>query len=54
MLADVHASLAYYYDHREEILEEIRAAREQGGECRSGTPSALEAKLHRHPLEEAS
>ena len=24
-LADVHAALAYYYDHREEIDEQIRA-----------------------------
>jgi hypothetical protein len=28
-LAEVHAALAYYYDHREEIQEEIRAERPQ-------------------------
>lgn len=28
-LADVYAALAYYYDHREEIQEEIRAERDQ-------------------------
>jgi hypothetical protein len=28
-LAEVHAALAYYFDHREEIQEEIRAERTQ-------------------------
>ncbi|HEV2971197.1 MAG TPA: DUF433 domain-containing protein [Pirellulales bacterium] len=27
-LAEVHSALAYYFDHREEIQEEIRADRE--------------------------
>jgi uncharacterized protein (DUF433 family) len=40
-LADIHASLAYYYDRREEIQEEIRAEREQADEFRCDTPSAL-------------
>ena len=53
-LADVHAGLAYYYDNREEIQEEIRAEREQADEFRSDTPSALKAKLNRHPFKEAS
>jgi uncharacterized protein (DUF433 family) len=53
-LADVHAGLAYYYDHREEIQEEIRAEREQADEFRSDTPSALGAKLNRPPFKEAS
>ena len=34
-LADVHAGLAYYYDHRQETQEEIRAEREQADEFRS-------------------
>jgi uncharacterized protein (DUF433 family) len=53
-LAGVHASLAYYYDHREEIQEEIRAERAQADEYRSDAPSALEAKLNRPPFKEAS
>jgi hypothetical protein len=53
-LADVHAGLAYYYDHREEIQEEIRAEREQADEFRRDTPSTLGAKLHRPPFKEAS
>lgn len=53
-LADVHAALAYYYDHREEIQEEIRAEREEVEEFRRDTPSAVEAKLNRPPFKEAS
>jgi uncharacterized protein (DUF433 family) len=37
-LADVHAALAYYYDHREEIQEEIRAEREQAEEFLTTQP----------------
>lgn len=53
-LADVHAALAYYYDHREEIQEEIRAEREMAEEFRRETPSAVEAKLNRPSIKEVS
>ena len=53
-LADVHAALSYYYDHREEIQEEIRAERALAEEFRRDTPSALQAKLDRPPVREAS
>ncbi|MBZ5632713.1 MAG: DUF433 domain-containing protein [Acidobacteriia bacterium] len=57
-LADVHAALAYYYDHREEIQEEIRAEREQAEEFHRSNPSALSERLtertSRSRLDEAS
>lgn len=53
-LADVHAALAYYYDHREEIQEEIRAERAMAEEFRRETPSAVQAKLNRPSIQEAS
>jgi len=53
-LADVHAALAYYFDHIEEIQQEMRAERAFAEEFRRGNPSLLEAKLRRERLEEAS
>ncbi len=53
-LADVHAALAYYYDHREEIQEEIRIEREQAEEFRRNNPPLLNTKLSHGRLEEAS
>jgi uncharacterized protein (DUF433 family) len=53
-LADVHAALAYYFDHIDEIQQEMRAEREFSEEFRRGNPSLLEAKLRRERLEEAS
>ena len=53
-LADVHAALAYYYDHREEIQEEIRAERDQAEQFRRDNPSLLATKLSHRGLEEAS
>ena len=44
-LADVHAALAYYYDHREEIQDEIRVERERAEEFRRSNPSLLDSKL---------
>ncbi len=44
-LADVHAALAYYFDHREEIQEEIRAERAEAEEFRRNNPSLLPTKL---------
>lgn len=53
-LADVHAALAYYYDHREEIQEEIRAERTQAEESHRNNPSALTERVTRSRLDEAS
>ncbi len=53
-LSDVHTALAYYYDHREEVQEEIRAERVQSEEFRRGNVSLLEAKLRGVRLDEAS
>src|SRR5262245_13636101 len=40
-LADVYAALAYYYDHRAEIYEAMRADGTLVAELRSQTPSKL-------------
>jgi uncharacterized protein (DUF433 family) len=53
-LADVHAALAYYFDHIDEIQQEMRAEREFSEEFRRRNPSLLEAKLRQERLEEAS
>lgn len=53
-LADVHAALAYYFDHIEEIQQEMRAEREFADEFRRNNPSLLEAKLRQESIEEAS
>jgi uncharacterized protein (DUF433 family) len=53
-LADVHAALAYYFDHVEEIQQEIRAERAFAEDFRRDHPSLLEAKLREGCLEEAS
>jgi uncharacterized protein (DUF433 family) len=53
-LADVHAALAYYFDHIDEIQQEMRAEREFSEEFRRSNPSLLEAKLRQERLEEAS
>jgi uncharacterized protein (DUF433 family) len=53
-LSDVHTALAYYYDHREEVQEEIRAERAQSEEFRRGNVSLLEVKLYGVRLDEAS
>jgi len=44
-LSDVHAALAYYYDHIEEIREDIRREKEYAEEFRRTHPSVLELKL---------
>ena len=53
-LADVHAALAYYFDHIDEIQQELRAEREFSEEFRRSNPSLLEAKLRQERLKEAS
>lgn len=44
-LADVHAALAYYFEHLEEIREEMRAERAEAEALRRTHPSLAEAKL---------
>ena len=44
-LADVHAALAYYFAHREEIDQSIQDGEEFGKRLRQETPSLLEEKL---------
>lgn len=46
-LADVHAALAYYFDHREEIQAEIQADREFAENLRAAIPSKLTSKIIR-------
>ena len=53
-LADVHTALAYYFDHVQEIQEEMRADRAYAEEFRRDHPSMLDAKLSQEPLKEAS
>lgn len=42
--ADVHAAIAYYLDHREEIEEESRRAHEIAASHRARFPSKLKGK----------
>ena len=53
-LADVHSALAYYFDHVQEIQDEIRADREYADEFFRNNPSLLDAKLKQGRLKEAS
>lgn len=53
-LADVHAALAYYFEHREEIQEEIRSERVQAEQFQPAQPSLLATKLSRSGTREAS
>ena len=40
-MADVHAALAYYWDHRDEIHREIQQAEEEYEEIKRKNPSLL-------------
>ena len=53
-LAEVHAALAYYFDHREEIQEEIRAERTQAEQYGHNASSLLatRTKLNHRQAEE--
>ena len=44
-LADVHAALAYYWDNRDEIHQEIKRADEFVEELKKAFPSKLKEKL---------
>lgn len=43
-LADVHAALAYYFDHRDDIDAEFREARETADRMRSQFPTLAEKR----------
>ena len=45
-LADVYAALAYYYDHLEEIRQQIRESEALARKLAAQTPSILQRKLH--------
>ena len=53
-LADVHAALAYYFDHVDQIQQEMRDERSHAAEFLRGHPSSLEAKLRQEGIERAS
>ncbi|HSQ58097.1 MAG TPA: DUF433 domain-containing protein [Gemmata sp.] len=44
-LADVHAAIAYYLDHRDEIAADFRHDEEMAEKYRSMFPSKLKGKL---------
>lgn len=44
-LADIHAALAYYWDHRETVLADIAAEEQLAEALRERTTSRLKAKL---------
>jgi uncharacterized protein (DUF433 family) len=44
-LADVHAAMAYYYDHRKEIEQSIEDDAAYAEAFRRNNPSLLQAKL---------
>lgn len=44
-LAQVHAALAYYYDHAEEIREQFRRGREEAERIRQDNPPRLPGKI---------
>lgn len=46
-LSDVHAALAYYFDHVEELREEIRREFEFADEFARNHPSPVQAKLRK-------
>jgi uncharacterized protein (DUF433 family) len=46
-LAAVHAALAYYYDHRDEIEAQMQADDDFAASFRRQNPSLLQAKLRR-------
>lgn len=46
-LAEVHAALAYYFDHRPEIADRLKEAQALGKEMRERSPSRLKEKLGR-------
>lgn len=52
-LAQVHAALAYYYDHRDEIRAEIEEERLFVEQQRAGAPSIFEKVRHRNASDDS-
>ena len=50
-LADVHAALAYYFDHIAEIQEEMRVERALSDEARRNHSSQVDVRLQEKRLE---
>jgi uncharacterized protein (DUF433 family) len=50
-LADVHAALTYYFDHRDEIEAESRSDEQWGNWLKSTIPSKIPAALRETPSE---
>jgi uncharacterized protein (DUF433 family) len=48
-LSDVHAALAYYFDHRDEVDREIQDGEEFAEGLRAGAPSILDELKARKP-----
>ncbi len=46
-LSDVHAALAYYFDHREQVEKDLAADAQLAEEVRQATPSRLMARPRR-------
>ena len=46
-LADVHAALAYYFAHRDEIVNEIQADEDLSRQAAQTQPSKLRERLGR-------
>ena len=44
-LSEIHAALAYYFDHRDRIRRDIERDRKFAAEMKRRTPSLLRAKL---------
>jgi uncharacterized protein (DUF433 family) len=44
-LADIHAALTYYHDHREEIQRQMKEAKDLVSTLRAANPSPLREKL---------
>ena len=44
-LSEVHAALAYYYDHTQEIENDIREDAQLANRLMAGSPSVIEEKL---------
>ena len=49
--ADVHAALTYYWDHRDEIHAEMKAADEVVAALKASTPSPLQQKISGKPAD---
>jgi uncharacterized protein (DUF433 family) len=45
-LAQVHAALAYFYDHADEIREQVRVGRAEAERIRAANPSKLTGKIN--------